>query len=369
MKKIIAAFALALLAYVGVAHFIKPMKVYSNESPPEREQLLAAVRNSESYEAASKVVRPLCSRWIADYEDVIRKILAAGYSIDKYEHFSATSVDKPILYMRHDIHDRDIFGALCMMLVENDYNISASYYLLWDYDQNEIANRSNYILLKKMDIGRHEFGLHMSFADEYYYWENCKNNDSRKCLINFLKKYAASDEFKALSHKEKLVDGLSEKSAFPAIYKIKNQTLERILAYSKKRLIEHLDSMKSHFGVVTGLASHSGALGSLTDQIFKSDREIDVRYLASSHNFFSEEMLSQLGVKYETYKLQQDYKILGVSDSGIDIQAFDQRLNAALKTKKNVLMLMHPALWETKLIQSSRPLEKFKTSVSKFIKI
>src|SRR5207245_1502308 len=91
------------------------------------EDVLLIVREAADQPSLHKGLRCRYEPWISSYRRVLERLIALGYAIRSVDDFDPAKLGEKIIYLRHDIHDRDISGAACMMDLENNLGAGATY--------------------------------------------------------------------------------------------------------------------------------------------------------------------------------------------------------------------------------------------------
>jgi hypothetical protein len=110
--------------------------------------------------------------WSSDFSySYFRAILQVVKS--DFKHFMifqapqvlAKDSDQPIVFLRHDI-DVDLNKAMQMANIENDFAISATYYVMINSPLYQAKSRSARSVLMKLISMGHEIGLHFDFDSD-----------------------------------------------------------------------------------------------------------------------------------------------------------------------------------------------------------
>ncbi len=334
-------------------------KVYLKERPPERDAIYRILREETDPDIIAAKIRPLYKRWGMDYELLLRELISKGYRLVPYEDFDPAHIKEKVVYLRHDIHYRDIIGAAGMMDIEHRLGARASYFIQWDYSDYEQARRDDFVLLKKLSRGEHRFGLHSSFTDEYYNWsvlKDASSADKRK----FWKEFPESEQFKALADASVLVPDSQwgKLDVFPAPDKIESKDLRDLVIWCRERARTQLASMRETFGEITTLASHGGGLGWAARVAYNKDPKNDWRHLGPAWRFLDRKFMKELGLKWEPYQITRQFSLYSVTDNSGIWATFRKQVDAALAKGEGMGILIHPAQWERNILQQSASYRK-----------
>lgn len=315
-----------------------------------RQDVLDIVRQDSTPARVSSQLRTRYQPWMDSYRLVLDRLLHAGYVIKPMDQFDAEKLGEKIVYMRHDVHARDISGAACMMDLENELGVGATYFLLWEYSDLEKAQRQNFLALKKLAGPNHRFGLHHSLVEEYIYSAYFQGQGPNLTMKE-LKEFSNAPLFEEIwNTKLRFTDPDWPKTVcYADPDKIESAALRKMVEFTHGRLREHLTGMRHHFGEVTTIAAHGGALGDLANAQRKSWSRAESENLCSEY-LFSKRFLSEQGILFEAYQLPRQYDLPALSDNDGRWDLLEKQLDNALKRGKAFSILIHPYLWESKTI-------------------
>jgi len=327
-------------------------------------RILEAAREKSHPLHIAQAIRPDYAYWAECYYALLTCFLTAGYSIKPFCEYDPTQADRT-LFLRHDVHWRDIPGALAMMDMERKLGIRSTYYVMWEYRQWDRNHRDDYLLLKKFGGDDFEYGLHECALDEYLFRHYLDGGDDPEQTRNAAEKILdeadlanaqASDFFEA---DENGVFRLRSVEALPG------KRLQQWVSGALTILAERIESFQLQFGACNTIHAHGGYSWSLLRRylnlpgnyhFFQRFHELPMAHPVMIGQLFracERNWLNELGVKHFAYDViyrhcAQQPKCLDYHD-GKDQTSRHQieRWLAAQRDGNAAFMNLHPWLWTT----------------------
>lgn len=336
------------------------------EYPAEQGQIMKILRKRKSAEDTFEEIRPLYQKWAIDYQAVLKLIQKSGYRIVPYEEFDPAKLGEKICYVSHDVHWNDIAAAACMMDIENQNEVRSTYYIEWDIDPYDHSFLEDWITLKDLAGGKHRFGLHPAYSQEFVVWKQCPAEVAKDGDVQSINRFIQSDYPKICSPEKYVIQDSQwpETKVFAASEKVDNPLLKEMIDYERKNFFDQVAAMGSIFGKVESSADHGSAFrrAAADYSISRGMKPFDW----SSSLFITDEMMKKSGIKVVRDKLHEAYKddFPYVADNDPIFESFDKSLRAALERQKSFGMLMHPAVWmrtcmpEARLYDLGLPVEE-----------
>jgi len=120
----------------------------------------------ENPESIRLALRPYHANWIPHYVWLVKYLMDKGYSFGSFDEIpkieNAGDATQRKVFIRYDVHVRDIAPLYGMLDVNKIYNIPSTSFLLWDYSEYEKKRKDEYISLLKFSSKLNQFGLHLS---------------------------------------------------------------------------------------------------------------------------------------------------------------------------------------------------------------
>lgn len=324
-----------------------------------RRTVLGVGYENDHPDSIARKLRPLCADWSDSYRAFLHVFLNAGYTISSYRAFDAARLNEKVLYLRHDIHHRDISGGLCMMDIERGLGITSTWYIMWDYRQFEVDRRDDFLLLREFGGDDFQFGLHEAVIDEYYFRKLFDDDTTDAMLAKkvraAVRQLLNSDQLELLKASEFFVPSSESPNLllYPEPENIPFNELREWVQFGRERLAQRLASFRHNFCDTDTISTHGGYVNA---EIFPdySDAprfEETSGMIGQTWRLWTREFLDDLGIRHVPNRILTQYK-LGAFDlcDGFNLEplAFlgDARKLAA-EHGKAAFALIHPYAWES----------------------
>lgn len=218
-------------------------------------QILEVARTKNHPLHIEQGIRPFYSHWAQSYYAFLTAFLAKGFQIQPIENYSPESSDSKTLFLRHDIHQVDIPGALCMMDMERKLGIRSTYYITWNYRKSDRENRDDYLLLKKFGGDDFEFGLHESVWDEYIFQNHLDGNEDPEKTKAVATSILEDSQLKSMAAESFFAKDANGVLKYPTeLPEPLRKWTEGALAILKERM----EDFRQHWGQCNSVHSHGG---------------------------------------------------------------------------------------------------------------
>lgn len=273
-------------------------------------RLLDICREKDHPLTIAQQIRPLYAHWGHAYYAFISSFLTAGYTIRPFREFQPSDAHTPVLYLRHDVHQVDLPGALCMMDMERKLDIASTYYVLWDYRQSDRERRDDYLLLKKFGGDDFEYGYHECVLDKAIfelYLNGTEDPVKTQQVVNEILAEAGLDNMRPEEFFVRDDEGIW---MFPEPSAIENERLRQWIVRAREILAESQitfrdtwgqgDTIHAHGGyAVVAMREFFGYLGRASYEVFEKYRDAKAGWhmFSQSFRFADATLLDQIGVR------------------------------------------------------------------------
>lgn len=166
----------------------------------------------ENADSARIAIRPYGSWWIPEYLWLIEHVKALGYKFESFDSYDGGISPKNTVYIRYDIHLRDISPLFIILDANYLYDIPSVSFINWDFEKRNRLRRNDYQLIRKFDNPLHRYALHASPVSGYL--GNDLPNDT---LVPWIRSGKMKEFFQRLVNsndgeagKQKIVDGAAQ---------------------------------------------------------------------------------------------------------------------------------------------------------------
>ena len=95
------------------------------------------------------------------FRTYVALLRAQGYEFGSCEEASLR-LDRRRVYLRYDVHVRDLFGAFALAALHEELQIPGSFQICWEHSRAEVEASDIFLKLQGFDSRYVEFGLHCS---------------------------------------------------------------------------------------------------------------------------------------------------------------------------------------------------------------
>ncbi len=137
--------------------------------PPPAASLLATVESAQrvfgrlrgKHELAAAARAQMPPRMEPAFRRYVEWLLGRGYVFGSCEDLPLR-FDSPFVYLRYDVHIRDLFGAFVLADLHERLGIPGSFQLCWEHTRSEAEVSEIFLKLQAFDSRFVQFGLHCS---------------------------------------------------------------------------------------------------------------------------------------------------------------------------------------------------------------
>ncbi len=320
-------------------------------------EILEILRDGEDRDHLVQALHAKCQAWMPQYVSFLEAASEGGYAMVPLEAFEDSGTDGNLLYMRHDIHVRDIAGGACMMVLEGRRGVSSSMHLHWNAAARQDAARDDFLLLKKLEGFGHRWGLHLSPADSYLWFKHCPDytQQNDRCLRPFVDRLVGSRDFKEAARSEYWYEPFPGYRVLKDADRFAPGLVRDLVTGGRNRFADALASLREAFSPVSSWSSHGGM--TLQKQALRMRREKDtptqqigefVGMIGQGHTFLGLEWATKHGAGIEPYQMMSRYGLDYLTDSittRVSGACFEARLREIMARGEPFHVLVHPYLW------------------------
>ena len=253
-----------------------------------------------------------------------------GYQFGSCEEFPL-SLERRRVYLRYDVHVRDLFGAFALADLHEELQIPGSFQICWDHSRPEAEAADLFLKLRAFDSRYVEFGLHCSPESRWLIAE--RFGGSGEGLEAFVSGGAA---------RAMMVDWLAafaeDGDGAPV--------LEDARRRAEASLGELAASFRRHFGAVKTISAHGTPLSAA--YLAAANGEPGLKALAAylhPADFLSPDRIRAHGFAQELTRFEED-RLPGLRimfEGPIDDMA--SRYRERMAAGGGFVVLFHPASW------------------------
>ncbi len=254
----------------------------------------------------------------------------AGYAFGSCEE-AALRFDARRVYLRYDVHIRDLFGAFVLADLHERLQIPGSFQICWEHTRSEIEVSDIFLKLQAFDPGFVQFGLH------------CSPESSWLIAERFAGRAEGLDAFVA--------DGGSRALMAEWLAAFERDGHEApTLAAARRRadacLADTVVSFRRHFGPVTTISGHGTPLAAdYLDAARAEPRLVALAPYLHSVEFLDADRVRRHGFARELTRFNGDRlpgPVMMFENPAEDMaQRYAQRLSGG----GGFVALFHPATW------------------------
>ena len=273
---------------------------------------------------ANIVIRPYFSHWIGKYIKIINYLKENGYKFKSISQYVPGDEKSKIVFLRYDLHLRDVPPAYGIIDVNTKLGINADYFIQWRYSDIEINNEKLFLDLRKFESPLIHWGLHPSPFDTWLISEKF-NGESHKYI-----------EWRKKGGLKKYLNDLYAKA--------KNESLQPLIYINDQMsatLKETSRTFREHFPNCEAVAAHGSSANREIALLIKKDLEKKLlkKYL-NSVDFLTLDRVNNVGFIEESYNFYKKHHLRYITDSSPN---FIKNLKTAVQQQKAMHILIHPA--------------------------
>ncbi len=276
-------------------------------------------------------LRPYFRGWQKDFSNFLRRILDAGYSVKSLNDYVDEDLDKPIVFLRYDVHPYDILSAVGIAEAHAKYKVPGLFYINWDFSPLETGLRDQYLFLRRFDSDYVHFGLHAAPSTSWLIFDRFEGNRANAA------KFIRSGDFKTY-----LDDLLAEHDRCG----YSGERLAGMVTEIEGRFSQIATSFREAFPTARTVTAHGNVLNTTLNKLCRREP----RYGALIDVFESRAFLTR--ERYERFGFFREMSLFPkcpvggtylLHDGRVD--DFKRRFKAHTQAQIAMVLLFHPHRW------------------------
>lgn len=274
-------------------------------------------------------LRPVFKAWQEKYLALMKLFEHAGYKTRNVDEFRSSTVQKPLLYLYHDVHAWDVLAALSIADVNKRYGYKSTFFLNWGFSPLDKRLEASYSIFRHLAGQNVRVGMHAGPLSSWIRFAVFNGDDA-----SFLK-WAGKKE-----NIEQEILNLREGSQGKAFNKY---TLSDVLRGMEQHLLRNLTDMRHFFPDLT-LVNHHGDEVSRLMVLGNPDipKELITLFSASSSQFYNRQRLDRLSLQESLANLWRKNKAIIRHPEIRNKRRYFPSLVEKLQSKSNVFLINHP---------------------------
>lgn len=301
--------------------------------------ILSLASSIDDFTELRVALRPYNADWQNTYILLLKYFMECGYSFRTMQDFTTDLVETPTVFLRFDVHCRDLPGLYGYLDVNKAFGVSSNAYLFWDYSDRERAFSDNFLRFRAFASKANcKIGFHTSAVDSHLIWSQFSGSERQQVL------WSRSQEGKDFFEKMMSDDNM----------------LDELICSADEHFDVQVKDFKEHFPDGHGIAAHGGAIGWILRNEYgvqpaqigvspERKRQDNVWNKISARGYLTYRGVERSGLGYDSDGLPYTYNYEPISDSVRDVEKFLDMCEHAFQKGRAIELLLHPATFSTSL--------------------
>ncbi len=270
------------------------------------------------------VMLPWFGHWLRGYVAFVASVRAAGYEFRTLEALR-DGPQKRSIFMRYDIHLRDLPPALGFVEANRLLGVEAEFHLPLGYSRQYAAAEADFDMLTAWLSTVSKPAFHAAPFESHLIWT-----------------YFAGDEF-AFTRWTRTPEAMAFVTDLVAGRATPYGTRDALMAKAEAGFLAHSAKFKAIFPQAVSCSGHGGALNGRLSGLKASDASAaSLHALMGSREFITKERAEKAGFIGESHEASVRFGMDYVSD--LPDGPFTAELQAAIDAGRSAILVIHPAL-------------------------
>ena len=283
-------------------------------------------------------LRPLFKGWQEKYLALMQLFEQGGYKTRAVDEFRQADVQKPFLYLYHDVHAWDILAALSIADVNMRFGYISTFFLNWGFSPLDKCMKTPYSIFRHLPEKNVRIGMHAGPLSSWIRFRVFDGDDA--AFIKWAEK-KENIEREIL----KLRDGV-----FGRVFD--KYTLSEALEGMEQQLQSNLLEMRKRFPNVNLVNHHGDEVGRV---VVRGNRTLPIELSdllnASSSQFYNKERLEKLSLQESLANIWRKNKTIVRHPEKKNKNQYFSGLAEKIQGKSNVFLINHPDNFRAGVVQ------------------